>query len=141
MDGDEFYHSEAVPIYIKGYHPTPAVGPMRNAINRRLTELSAKRDTFLTRSGGHMILPSEARASVIKPEFDVAIDCQADQERTGYDLLARGDFDAHDLFGAEDRSWLDLDQRVSIVESADESANNKTNSHGATKFNFIAPQP
>jgi len=123
MDGDEFYHAEAVPVYIKGYHPTPAVGPMRNAINRRLTELSAKRDTFLTRSGGHMILPTESRASALKPEFDIAIDCQADQARTGYDLLARGDFEAHDLFGAADRSWLDLDQRVSIVESHDESAN------------------
>ncbi|MEL6666838.1 MAG: CapA family protein, partial [Pseudomonadota bacterium] len=120
MDGDEFYHAEAVPIYIKGYHPTPAVGLMRNAINRRLMGLSAKRDTHLTRSGGHMILSSVERINATKPEFDVVTDCQMGQGRTGYDLLARGDFDAHDLFGAPDRSWLDLDERVSIVALDDE---------------------
>lgn len=123
MDGDEFYHAEAVPIYIKGYHPTPAVGPMRNAINRRLTELSAKRDTHLMRSGGHMILPTGASVDAVKPEFDTAIDCQAEQGRTGYDLLARGDFEAYDLFGAPDRSWLDLDERVSIIGSSDDPGN------------------
>ena len=124
MDGDEFYHAEAVPIYIKGYHPTPAVGPMRNAINRRLTGLSAKRDTHLTRSGGHMILSPERQTNAAKPEFTVALDCEAGQGRTGHDLLARGDFDAHDSFGAPDRSWLDFDERVSIVASGDEATNN-----------------
>ena len=29
-------------------------------------------------------------------------------------MLARGSFDAHDLFGAPDRSWLDLDSRVNV---------------------------
>ena len=123
MDGDEFYHAEAVPIYIKGYHPTPAVGPMRNAINRRLTDLSAKRETHLQRSGGHMILPKVADARADKPIFEVVTDCQAGQGRIGHDLLARGDFEAHDLFDAPDRSWLDLDDRVSITASRDEPSN------------------
>lgn len=123
MDGDEFHHAEAVPIYIKGYHPTPAVGPMRNAINRRLTNLSAKRDTHLIRSGGHMILPAVKNPNAAKPVFDVVTDCQAELGRTGHDLLARGDFEAHNLFDAPDRSWLDLDSRVSIKPSNDEPDN------------------
>ncbi|MFN3214434.1 MAG: CapA family protein [Henriciella sp.] len=114
MDGDQFHHAEAVPIYIKGYHPTPAVGPMRNAINRRLFDLSAKRNTHLARSGGHMILSAAGVWQHPTPQFDVAVDCQNETARTGHDLLARGDFDAHDLFGAPDRSWLDLDERISI---------------------------
>ncbi|MEL7540922.1 MAG: CapA family protein, partial [Pseudomonadota bacterium] len=67
MDGDEFYHAEAVPVYIKGYHPTPAVGPMRNLINRRLFDLSAKRGTYLNRSGGHMILPRVQKSNALDP--------------------------------------------------------------------------
>ncbi|MEO1304546.1 MAG: CapA family protein [Pseudomonadota bacterium] len=123
MDGNEFYHSETVPIYIKGYHPTPAVGPMRDVINRRLTDLSAKRESHLQRSGGHMILSTVERVQTAKTEFDVETDCQAGQGRTGHDLLARGDFEAHDLFGALDRSWLDLDERISIKPSSDDPAN------------------
>lgn len=122
MDGDEFYHAEAVPIYIKGYHPTPALGPMRNSINRLLFNLSAKRDTHLERSGGHMILPRAQKSNALEPTFEVAIDCDAGRGRTGHDLLARGDFDAHDLFGTPDRSWLDLDERIHIRASAADPA-------------------
>lgn len=114
MDGDEFHHSEAVPIYIKGYHPTPAVGPMRNAINQRLHALSDKRNTHLRRSGGHLVLLSDNIATQNMRPFTVATDCYAGQARTGKDLLARGDFDSYELFGAPDRSWLDLSPNVSI---------------------------
>ena len=122
MDGEEFHHAEAVPIYIKGYHPTPAVGPMRNEINRRLTELSAQRGTRLYRSGGHMSLSRVQRSEKSSPKFDRAIDCSKGNKRTGLDLLARGDFDAHDLFGAADRSWLDLDPRVRILSGSENAA-------------------
>ncbi|MEM7327592.1 MAG: CapA family protein [Pseudomonadota bacterium] len=117
MDGDEFHHAEAVPIYIKGYHPTPALGPMRNAINRRLFNLSKKRGTSLLRSGGHMILTGADKTDKPEPRFDVAIDCAESGQRTGHDLLARGDFDAYDLFDAQDRSWLDQDPHIQIAPS------------------------
>ena len=120
MDGDELHHVEAVPIYIKGYHPTPAVGPMRNAINRRLFELSKKRDTYLQRSGGHMVLSTTKKAKRERPQFETAIDCKAGGARTGHDLLARGDFDAHTLFDAPDRSWLDMHERIHIAPSETE---------------------
>lgn len=114
MDGDDFHHAEAVPLYIKGYHPTPAVGPMRNMINRRLFDLSEKRGTHLSRSGGHMILSRSNSSAGESATFEVSVDCQAGKSRIGHDLLARGDFDAYDLFNAPDRSWLDLDERVGI---------------------------
>ena len=114
MDGDQFYHAEAVPLYIKGYHPTPAVGPMRNAINRRLFDLSARRATQLVRSGGHMALLSQDPDEALTPKFTSQLECVSGTARSGLDLLARGDFAAHDLFGAPDRSWLDLDPRIDI---------------------------
>lgn len=123
MDGDQFYHAEAVPLYIKGYHPTPAVGPMRTAINRRLFDLSARRATQLVRSGGHMALLSVNRDQGPIPSFTSQFDCEAGKTRSGVDLLARGDFDAHDLFGAPDRSWLDLDPRIKIRAETPGSAN------------------
>ncbi|GAB5456571.1 MAG: hypothetical protein Hens2KO_28000 [Henriciella sp.] len=122
MDGDTFHHAEAVPLYIKGYHPTPAVGPMRNMINRRLFDLSEKRGTHLSRSGGHMILSRSNSSTGQSAGFEVSLDCQAGKSRTGHDLLARGDFDAYDLFNAPDRSWLDLDERIAIrAETANPS--------------------
>lgn len=129
MDGDEFHHAEAVPLYIKGYHPTPAVGPMRNAINQRLFKLSAKRATNLAKSGGHMILSRSEKAPVSESGFDVAIDCQEGAARKGQDLLARGDFDSHFLFDGPDRSWLDLDERVSIRTSDATPWNNALHIH------------
>ena len=123
MDGDEFHHAEAVPLYIKGYHPTPAVGPMRNMINRRLFDLSHKRDTHLQRSGGHMILSHTNDSERAPPTFDVSSDSQNGKKRIGYDLLSRGDFDAHDLFDAPDRSWLDLDERITIRPNPTDPAN------------------
>lgn len=115
MDGDEFHHAEAVPIYIKGYHPTPAVGEMRNAINRRIHDLSAKRGTRLQKSGGHMIVRADQSGDPVAPSFDVAIDIFAGAVRTGHDLLARGSFDAHALFATPDRTWLDLDPRTDVT--------------------------
>lgn len=129
MDGDEFHHAEAVPLYIKGYHPTPAVGPMRNAINQRLFKLSAKRATQLAKSGGHMIVSRSDANPAIETEFEVAIDCQAGALRTGQDLLARGDFDSYFLFDAPDRSWLGLDKRISIRSDTAAPWNNALHIH------------
>lgn len=117
MDGDQFYHAETVPIYIKGYHPTPAMGAMRTQINQRLFELSKKRNTHLSLSGGHLALHSEHAESFRSPITEPAIDCEGAEARRGKDLLARGDFDSYDLFGAPDRSWLDLDPRITLTEN------------------------
>lgn len=120
MDGDEFYHAETVPVYIKGYHPTPAVGAMRSSINRRMVSLSADRGTSLQRSGGHLILAADSAANGPEPEYASETDCQGPRHRTGQDLLARGDFDSYGLFDAPDRSWLTLDERVAADQNQDD---------------------
>ena len=114
MDGDAFYHAETVPLYIKGYHPTPALGPMRNKINRRMFELSERRNTYLRRSGGHLVLSADNRRDVQAQSFPIQQDCSDGRLRTGMDLLARGEFDSYALFGVPDRSWLDLDHRIEV---------------------------
>lgn len=114
MDGADFHHAESVPLYIKGYKPTPAVGLMRTKINRRMFELSKKRHTHLRRSGGHLVLSSDNQATAATPTFEVEQDILDGRSRTGIDLIARGDFDSYALFGAPDRSWLDMDQRIEI---------------------------
>lgn len=131
MDGDTFHHAEAVPIHVKGYKPTPAVGPMRAHVNERLRRLSADRNTILRPSGGHAAIfadqaggnPDEEWA-VSKPVLAAsplaACLSGAERFRTGRDMLARGDLDAHALFGSTDRTWLLDDERISIIADADE---------------------
>lgn len=114
MDHGEFYHAESVPVYIKGYHPTPALGPMRNTINRRIHDLSTKRGTHLQRSGGHLIVSRSNSRPETPVAFDYAQQCRDGAARSGKDLLARGDFDSYALFGAPDRSWLDLGPVIDV---------------------------
>ncbi len=114
MDDGEFYHAETVPVYIKGYHPTPALGPMRNKINRRIHDLSERRGTHLRRSGGHLIVTQANTRPETPLVFDQAVQCQDGRSRVGNDLLARGDFDNYALFDAPDRSWLDLAPALAV---------------------------
>jgi poly-gamma-glutamate capsule biosynthesis protein CapA/YwtB (metallophosphatase superfamily) len=115
MDGDEFYHAEAVPLYLKGYMPTPAVGPMRTKINQRMYQLSKQRGTYLRRSGGHLVVGRDTASVPSALTFESAYSCEAGRARFGVDLLARGDFDSYALFDAPDRSWLDLEPAVQIT--------------------------
>lgn len=69
-----------------------------------------------------MSLSRVQRPETPSPKFDRAIDCSNGSTRTGLDLLARGDFDAHELFGAADRSWLDFDPRVRILSGSENAA-------------------
>jgi len=59
LDQGQFYRAEIVPIYVKGYKPTPAVGIQRNTLMRRLTSLSQQRNTFISNSGGHGVITAE----------------------------------------------------------------------------------
>lgn len=137
MDEGRFHHAEIVPVYLKGYRPTPAVGWMRTAIAQRLLRLSEERGTVLAPSGGHFaVLADQAEARTLTPsplglaaQYNTIASpqrlacAQSDtRRRYGRDLLARGDFDAHELFDSPDRSWLDLADSVTIVPAMDEAA-------------------
>lgn len=60
MDGEQFHRAEVVPVYLKGYKPTPSTGVNRFTVLKRLTELSKKRGVTITASGGHGIIRAQA---------------------------------------------------------------------------------
>ena len=62
LDQGKFHRAEIVPIYVKGYKPTPAVGIQRNTVMRRLTSLSQQRNTFISNSGGHGVITAQNTA-------------------------------------------------------------------------------
>lgn len=67
MDGEEFHRAEIVPVYLKGYQPTPATGEQRTKLLKRVETLSGKRSIQLAFSGGHaVILPQAPRALITK---------------------------------------------------------------------------
>ncbi|WNC70322.1 CapA family protein [Thalassotalea nanhaiensis] len=62
MDGEKFHRAEIVPIYLKGYKPTPATGMNRFNTMKRLVTLSKARGTNIGYSGGHGVITSANKA-------------------------------------------------------------------------------
>lgn len=151
MDGETFHRAEVVPIYLKGYVPTPATGEMRHSILKRIAKLSARRNTHITVSGGHGVVQSGGVGSAESTRLDYsslasasfASDAFALTNRSwatnisgisglpagaiyrfGRDLLSRGDFEAYRAFDAPDRSWLDLAANVRLTANKAASGEN-----------------
>ena len=61
MDGDQFHRAEAVPLYINGYRPTPAVDGIRDYVLRRLGHQSSLEGVQLGLSGGHGVVRAARR--------------------------------------------------------------------------------
>ena len=59
LDEGKFHRAEIVPIYVKGYRPTPATGQHRQQLLSRLSWLSAQRSTTLYPTGGHAFISSK----------------------------------------------------------------------------------
>ncbi len=59
LDEGKFHRAEIVPLYVKGYKPTPATGMHRYTVMKRLTELSKIRNTVITQSGGHGVITAK----------------------------------------------------------------------------------
>ncbi len=144
MDGENFHRAEVVPVYLKGYIPTPATGEMRHAILKRISMLSAKRGTHMVASGGHAVIqPGTARSSeatslnyssslaqlagktvfaLTHRPWDMQVSTVANAPREtkyrfGRDLLSRGDFESYHTFGAPDRSWLDQTAAANVTDT------------------------
>ena len=58
LDAGKFHRAEIVPLYLKGYQPTPATGLHRRLTMKRLQTLSSQRATYLQVSGGHGVITS-----------------------------------------------------------------------------------
>lgn len=59
LDEGKFHRAEIVPLYVKGYKPTPATGVNRYTVMKRLTELSKVRHTHISQSGGHGVITAK----------------------------------------------------------------------------------
>ncbi len=143
MDGNNFHRAEAVPIYLKGYTPTPATGEMRHNILKRISSLSAKRGTYMMASGGHAVVLSGAVPTPVATSLDhdalrskirdgtvwplthypwntqvsnLSNSPSGAKHRFGRDLLSRGDFEDYLTFGAPDRSWLDASANIEVTD-------------------------
>ncbi|WP_281557325.1 CapA family protein [Thalassomonas sp. RHCl1] len=70
LDSGKFHRAEIVPIYVKGYKPTPATGMHRYTVMKRLRQLSQLRDTHIGQSGGHGVITAVSQPEIAthKPE-------------------------------------------------------------------------
>jgi len=132
MDGQNFHRAEIVPVYLKGYKPTPSTGANRFTVLRRLTALSKKRGVTITRSGGHGVIRANASAALSptavdfrprgkgkihslpmaqwqQPISSIEAEDQSLQYRLGVNLVNASDFESYALFNANERGW-NIDQ-------------------------------
>ncbi len=66
LDEGKFHRAEIVPLYVKGYKPTPATGSNRYTVLKRLTELSKIRNTHISQSGGHGVITAKTAVVRVK---------------------------------------------------------------------------
>lgn len=59
LDEGKFHRAEIVPVYVKGYKPTPALGVERDVLLKRLIALSNKRNTTIVSEAGHGVITKE----------------------------------------------------------------------------------
>jgi len=141
LDGEKFHRAEIVPIYVKGYKPTPATGMHRYTVMKRLKALSKIRNTDITQSGGHgVISPIEALVKVKQkgsnntqlnfesdervvslyqspwqaPISEVVLPNNAVRYRLGTNLINDSNFETFKLFDSPERGWLFDRENTSI---------------------------
>jgi poly-gamma-glutamate capsule biosynthesis protein CapA/YwtB (metallophosphatase superfamily) len=127
MDGEEFHRAEAVPLYIKSYQPTPAMGKIRDYVLRRLGQQSSLEGVVVHLSGGHAVIAkstphisnhvSTQKITTVRGEQLIEPDNWREQfgvitfqkddvaYRIGRDWWALGDHEQEQQFQLVDRSW------------------------------------
>lgn len=129
MDGEQFHRAEVIPIYLKGYIPTPATGIQRHALMKRVSRLSAKNGVNIDVSGGHGVISAKPATqsarqfeltlttknnnsvhSLYQSPWQFAVSEIKDarpgtQYRLGQNLLHGSDFESFQAFGINERSW------------------------------------
>jgi len=138
LDEGKFHRAEIVPLYVKGYKPSPATGMHRYTVMKRLTELSKTRNTYISKSGGHGIITAANKAPMNDTE-QVALTFNKDEKivslyntpwhaqlnqvllpetqlkyRLGTNLINGSDFESFDYFSGPERGWLYDRQSTSL---------------------------
>lgn len=141
LDGEKFHRAEIVPVYVKGYKPTPATGMHRYTVMKRLKTLSSIRNTEITQSGGHgVISPTKTLAKVKRQESynsqlsfgknervtnlyqspwqtsisEVVLPNSHIRYRLGTNLINDSNFETFNLFDSPERGWLFDRENTSI---------------------------
>ncbi|WOH36838.1 CapA family protein [Thalassotalea fonticola] len=143
MDKGEFHRAEIVPIYLKGYKPTPATGINRYTTMKRITTLSAQRNTHIGLSGGHGVIsteqtPSNNQSATISfpentrtaPLYLLPWQKNLAQVNTpknvsyrlGINLINGSDFESFDTFNSNERSWF-FDREHTVINNYGASGN------------------
>ena len=151
LDEGRFHRAEIVPLYVKGYKPTPATGMHRYTVMKRLTELSKQRNTTISMSGGHGVIQSNNQHSAEqeKPtnKMQLAIDIASNERTTplyqlpwnrsitqvqmpnsntayrlGTNLINGSDFESFALFDSPERGWL-FDRSATTLNNFGASGN------------------
>jgi len=140
LDEGKFHRAEIVPLYVKGYKPTPATGMHRYTLMKRLTELSKTRNTYISQSGGHGIITVDNKITEKNKEPEqVTLSFNNDEKiinlyntpwhtqlsqvllpepqlkyRLGTNLINGSDFESFDYFSGPERGWLYDRQSTSL---------------------------
>ncbi|MBA6352475.1 MULTISPECIES: CapA family protein [unclassified Colwellia] len=133
LDGEKFHRAEIVPIYVKGYKPTPATGTNRYTVMKRLKTLSKIRNTEITQSGGHGVITANKVLDTVQPQdtsktqltfsanervtslyqlpwqapiTQIVLPNNKVSYRLGTNLINGSDFETFMLFDSPERGWL-----------------------------------
>ena len=133
LDDEKFHRAEIVPIYVKGYKPTPATGTNRYTVMKRLTTLSKIRNTEITQSGGHGVITANKVLTTVQPKYtpqkqlrfnynervtslyqlpwqspitQIVLPNNKVSYRLGINLINGSDFETFKLFDSPERGWL-----------------------------------
>ena len=133
LDGEKFHRAEIVPIYVKGYKPTPATGMHRYTVMKRLKTLSKIRNTEIGQSGGHGVITSNTALVEVEhkenqetqllfgsnervaslytlpwqtPIAQVVLPNSDVRYRLGINLINDSNFETFNLFDSPERGWL-----------------------------------
>jgi poly-gamma-glutamate capsule biosynthesis protein CapA/YwtB (metallophosphatase superfamily) len=135
MDEGEFHRAEIVPVYLKGYKPTPATGINRYTTMKRIKSLSAQRNTYISQSGGHGIITAE-QTKLVRQQAAISFpnDTTTSQlyllpwqkdlahinmpkgvsYRLGINLMNGSDFESFNYFDSAERSWF-FDRENTVI--------------------------
>lgn len=146
LDDGHFHRAEIVPLYVKGYKPTPATGMHRYTVMKRLTELSKIRNTVITQSGGHGVVNGPNKlvqrhtvtntltlqkgsksASLYQLPWhqqisQVVLPSEQLKYRFGTNLVNGSDFESFATFNSPERGWL-FDRELAKVNTYGASGN------------------
>lgn len=129
MDNGQFHRAELVPIYLKGYVPTPAIGEHKHQTLQRISALSKQRNTLLTASGAHAVLSKNQQNKTTPLKTHTLDQLQAPlintkklgwqacptalhanqasiPYRLGINLINGSDFENFASFEVKERQWL-----------------------------------